>query len=127
VNNELLPNVHLAPGFPRQISHRTAVRWLEELGFEYKDLKAGTYIDGHERENVVAYRQQYLAETMELEAAYPPPPEPDDLPCPPPPPGQKRLVIIDHDESTFYANDDETRAWTEAGYHQIKPKARGRP
>lgn len=125
VNDELLPSVHLAPGFPRQISQSTAQRWLRELGFEYQDLGAGTYVDGHEREDVIAYRKEYLAEVTELEAAYPPPPEPDDEPCPPPPPGQKRLVIIDHDESNFNANDDQKKGWVEPGTHYIKPKGKG--
>ena len=62
VNNELLPNVHLAPGFPRQISHTTALKWLEELGFKYLDYSKGTYVDGHEREDVVAYRKKYLSD-----------------------------------------------------------------
>ena len=35
VNDELLPNICLAPGFPRSISVRTARRWLCSLGFEY--------------------------------------------------------------------------------------------
>lgn len=125
VNNDLLPSVHLVPGFPRQISQSTALAWLKELGFHYLDYTKGTYVDGHERDDVVAYRKQYLTELTQLEAAYPSPPVPDDLPCPLPPPGQKRLVIIDHDESTFYANDDESRAWGEPGSHYIKPKGKG--
>lgn len=125
VNDELLPSVHLVPGFPRQISHRTALRWLQELGFEYLDLSAGTYVDGHEREDVVAYRKQYLTELSELEAAHLPPPESSELPCPPPPPGQKHLVIIDHDETTFYANIDQTKGWSERGHQFIKPKGKG--
>lgn len=125
VNSDLLPSVHLVPGFPRQISQSTARTWLEELGFQFLDYSKGTYVDGHERDDVVAYRKDYLAELRQLEAMYPPPPDPSDVPCPPPPPGQKRLVIIDHDESTFYANDDESRAWGEPGSHYIKPKGKG--
>lgn len=88
------------------------------------DYSKGAYIDGHEREDVVTYRQQYLAEMEALEALYPPPPEPE-APTPCPVPGQKRLVIIDHDESTFYANEDESKAWGEEGSHFIKPKGKG--
>ena len=33
VNNDLLPHTELPPGCPRQISERTAVKWLNQLGF----------------------------------------------------------------------------------------------
>ena len=58
VNDELLPNSCLPPGFPRSISTRTAGRWLSSLGFEYMTThsKRGIDKDGHERD-VVAYRK----------------------------------------------------------------------
>ena len=34
VNDDLLPNHTLPPGFPRRISIPTAQKWLHELGFE---------------------------------------------------------------------------------------------
>ena len=41
---------------PLRIRARTARRWLASLGFEWKEFKKGVYIDGHERSDVVAYR-----------------------------------------------------------------------
>ena len=38
------------------ISIRTALCWLERLGWSYEKLKNGIYVDGHERPNMVAYR-----------------------------------------------------------------------
>jgi hypothetical protein len=38
------------------ISLKTAHRWLKKLGWTYKKLKNGMYIDGHERFDVVEYR-----------------------------------------------------------------------
>ena len=34
VNNDLLPNQTLEPGFPRKICLETARKWMHELGFQ---------------------------------------------------------------------------------------------
>ena len=39
-----------------KIRVRTARRWLAKLGFEWKEFRKGVYKDGHERPDVVAYR-----------------------------------------------------------------------
>ena len=39
------------------IRARTARRWLANLGFEWKKVVKGIYVDGHERKDVVAYRE----------------------------------------------------------------------
>lgn len=43
------------------ILERTARRWLTGLGWQYGNLKTRMYIDGHEREDVVEYRRQFVA------------------------------------------------------------------
>ncbi|RPB26482.1 hypothetical protein L211DRAFT_679939 [Terfezia boudieri ATCC MYA-4762] len=43
------------------ISERTARIWLNKLGFQWKDIRKGVYVDGHERGDVVAYRQKLYA------------------------------------------------------------------
>jgi hypothetical protein len=48
VNEHLLPNVCLTPGFPRKISVETARQWLHHLGFEVLSSTKGAYFDGHE-------------------------------------------------------------------------------
>ena len=53
VNEELLPSHNLPPNLPRSISVRTATRWLHQLGYRPLSHKKGTYVDGHEREDVV--------------------------------------------------------------------------
>ena len=55
VNEDLLPNHALEPGYPRKISQETARKWLHELGFCVLDSKKGTYVDGHERQDVTDY------------------------------------------------------------------------
>jgi hypothetical protein len=50
VNDDLLPNETLEPGFPRNISIETLWKWMIELGFNVVRKKKGKYVDGHERE-----------------------------------------------------------------------------
>lgn len=85
------------------------------------------YIDGHEREDVVESRKDYLQFMEDLQSTHlPPPPIPEDIgPLPPPPPGSKYLVILDHDETVFYSNEDQSVTWAEPGTTCIKPKSNG--
>ena len=55
VNEIILPNVDLEPGFSRKISIETAHRWKYELGFVVVTAKKGAFVDGHEKEDVVEY------------------------------------------------------------------------
>lgn len=52
---ELFPRIHFKVG--RGISLRTARRWLHKEGFRYMLFRKGLYFDGHERPDVVIYRQ----------------------------------------------------------------------
>src|SRR5258707_7549456 len=49
------------------ISAKTALQWLANLGWTYGKLRNGMYVDGHEREDVVEYRQQFVECWMERE------------------------------------------------------------
>jgi hypothetical protein len=50
------------------IRARTARRWLERLGFKYGQVRKGVYIDGHEREDVVSYRNDiFIPKWKEIE------------------------------------------------------------
>ena len=60
VNNELLPNSVLEPGYPRRVSVETARKWLHDLGFDILQLSKGVFIDGHERSDVVESRVNFL-------------------------------------------------------------------
>jgi hypothetical protein len=62
VNEHLLPEL----GFGGSICERTATRWLGKLGFRLCHVQKGVYVDGHEREEVVAARKTYI-EFMEKE------------------------------------------------------------
>src|SRR5689334_17270246 len=56
VQGSLLPEI----GTNKTISTRTARRWLNILGYHYQQHKQGIYYDGHEREDIVEYRQLFL-------------------------------------------------------------------
>ena len=92
------------------MSSEIARKWLRELGF---NTKKGTYMDGHEREDVVEHHGQFLRKMIGLgflNRDNAPAPEtklalPEDL---------KTLradvaktVVLFHDESTSQANDYE--------------------
>ena len=132
VNEDLLPNHALEPGYPRKISQETARRWLHELGFCVLDSKKGTYVDGHERPDVTEYRGKFLRKMVALgflNSENAPTPEaalslPEDIDTPPAEQIAKTIVLF-HDESTFQANDCERTQWGERGEHMLVPKSKG--
>ena len=128
VNNQLLPSSHLTPFFPRTVSFRTAIRWLRHLDFKPRSHKKGVYIDGHERDDVVQHRKEYLKVMEELRKTHQPPPqcsdeEPrvrlveDDE--------KKKLVVLYHDESIYNTNEGQTWMWAEEDHHALLPKTKG--
>lgn len=79
--------------------------------------KQGMYIDGHEREDVVAYQKAFCDRWKEYEkrmfkfdndgnVSF----TPTGFPVPQWP--RFRLVLITHDESTFFARDRRKNLWT---------------
>jgi hypothetical protein len=113
------------------VSERTALRYITQLGFQYKRYKQGVqYTDGHEREDVVQYRKVYLNRMISLEARHQPPPHSEnDMPSwhAGDPTKTKKLVIIYHDESIFYANEGPSMGWHDSdGSRGLRPKGRGK-
>ena len=107
----LLPSHVLPPHFPRTISVRTANRWLHNLGFTPKSHKKGLYVDGHEREDVVKSREEFLRDISDLKKSHKPaPPCSEEMAAIPAADSelQKQLVLIYHDEgqSWMCATDD---------------------
>ncbi|KAI5993567.1 hypothetical protein EDD15DRAFT_2367317 [Pisolithus albus] len=95
-------------GFKKTISLKTAQRWMGRLGYRWKKEPRGQYSDGHERNDVVAYRQtifipawcRYQPWMRVWNYGNPIIAEPTATS----PPG-RHVVAWFHDESTFYAND----------------------
>ena len=132
VNEELLPNENLEPGFPRHISTETGRKWLHMLGFEVLSSAKGMFFDGHERKDVVQERKMFLERMVEVGFLHPseaPTPEaaaafPSSVPLALSEVREKTAVIF-HDESTFQANDDQSIMWGKKGEHMLRPKSKG--
>ena len=127
-NNHLLPSSHLPPFFPRSVSLRTAIRWLRHLGFKPKSHKKGVYIDGHEREDVVKHREEFLKTMDQLRQSHKPPPQCEDEE-----PRvrieadeeKKDLILIYHDESIYNTNEGQLWMWAEDDHPALLPKTKG--
>ncbi|KAJ6598062.1 hypothetical protein B0H10DRAFT_2324498 [Mycena sp. CBHHK59/15] len=52
-----------------RISLRTAQRWMKRMDYRWKSEPKGMYSDGHEREEVVAYRQSVFLPRWEAYSA----------------------------------------------------------
>lgn len=111
LNNDILPSRNVV--LKRPLSNRTARRWLVKLGYRRVELKKGTYVDGHEREDVVKYRdEEFLPRLVPLEARMTQYIGPELVPKPPTlKPGEKRIIAQFHDESSFHANEFKRNAW----------------
>ena len=111
------PEMRLRSGLKKRLDISTAQRWMQKLDYRwtYSELK-GQYVDGHEREDVVKYRNEvFLPRWANVKArswdwANG---QPDPLPY------ERRVVLWFHDESTFYANDRRLAHWT---HKEEKPK-----
>ena len=52
---------------PDHICEQTARRWMYYLDFRPKKHKKGFYVDGHERVDIVVYREGFLQEMVDIE------------------------------------------------------------
>ncbi|KAF9470849.1 hypothetical protein BDN70DRAFT_998814 [Pholiota conissans] len=111
-------------GIRRTITERTARRYLQTLGYRWRAAKKGQYVDGHEREDVVAYREktflpawQALQDCMHNWST-------ENLPEFGPHRLGRRVIVWFHDESVFYAHDRRRRLWVHKDA-PAKPYAKG--
>jgi hypothetical protein len=117
VNTEILPRLLISTR--KRISRATTYNWLQRLGFYKSESKKGVYVDGHEREDVISYRQDvFLLKIEELlgyttqydeksdgtwEAIHP------SLPL-----GIKRHIFYFHDKSCFHGYDYKKSIWLDS-------------
>ncbi|PIL34867.1 hypothetical protein GSI_02654 [Ganoderma sinense ZZ0214-1] len=114
------------------VSLSTAQVWMHKLGYRWKRVSNGQYVDGHEREDVVAYRQDvYIPAIQALRPhlrQYTPDGEeytpPGDHTAPEPGEENSPARILWQDESVFFANDRRELRW---GHEDEKatPRAKG--
>jgi len=88
------------------------------------------YYDGHEREDVLQYRKEFLEKIFEYEKheKYMSKYESEsmdrirlDLPE-----GEKERVLVVHDKYIFYSNDGKRGLWTKDGEMPLRKKGNGR-
>ncbi|KAG9224502.1 hypothetical protein CCMSSC00406_0002347 [Pleurotus cornucopiae] len=121
-------------GMKRRISEVTAQRWMKKMGYRWTLRPSGQFVDGHERVDVVHYRQniflpawdniqsrtrRWKEENMMEEEEVP-------LSAHPPVygPRERQIVVWFHNESTFYANDRRRRRWVHES-ETAKPRPKG--
>ena len=105
---ELFPRIQLKVG--KGISISTVRRWLQHEGFRYMQHKKALYYDGHDRPDVVDYRQmvflpameEYRQRLVEFKVG-----EVETEILKPRNFVERLLVLCSHDESTTQANDGQ--------------------
>lgn len=128
---EMLHHLHRS----KPISIHTARRWMKALGYHWRKEPKGQYVDGHEREDVVAHRQKIYLPFMEECEGRTRQWDADGnkviaegvtdgsdgdrtlIQC-------RRLVIWFHDECIFYAHDWCIIHWVHS-LETAKPYAKG--
>ena len=98
----------------------TARVWLHHFGFNMSDHQKGDFFDGHDREDVIAYRKDLLDQLEKLDETTITP----STSCPSVVDAEKYIRIY-HDESMFYANADQTRFWNDGQSQVSRQKALG--
>jgi hypothetical protein len=123
-------------GTDKELADRTATEWMNRRGYKWTDLKKGVYKDGHERPDVLAYRNDvFLPRLAELEPTFvqwtfphlDEDPDADPILVYPQnlPPGVKPRVPVTHDESSFNSKDGVHKAWVKEDYAPFYDKGRG--
>jgi len=108
----------------KTISLETAQRWLKRMGYRWTYDPKGQYCDGHEREDVVNYRNQnFLPEMAKFHLRTTRWTSKDGEQVDPPE-GTRWLVVWYHDESTFYAHNRRCKRWVHRN-EKAKPYTKG--
>ncbi|KAF9254123.1 hypothetical protein L218DRAFT_1055222, partial [Marasmius fiardii PR-910] len=126
----LINNIFPQLNIDKSLSIRTAHHWLIRLGWRLTQLWKGVYMDGHEREDVVKYRNEvFLPIMVEYERRMAWWELTDDALTHIPPVlrlDEKEIIPQFHDESTFHMNDFRMTAWLAEGQTVLQKKGRGR-
>ena len=99
----------------------TARVWLHLLGLSQKNHQKGVFFDGHDREDVVEDRSNFLDKLQDLDEITVVPGKPLPSVCD----DEKPLIRVVHDESTFYANADQSVFWLDGSKQLLKQKSVG--
>ncbi|KAJ7588416.1 hypothetical protein C8J56DRAFT_743054, partial [Mycena floridula] len=124
----------------QKISEQTGREWLRQFKWRYCKRKNGMYINGHERADVVEYRWAFVERFEKLYAPRmatwvegkdkdgnrimieQPPKGGITIPLGRP----FRLILITHDESTFFCHDQQKTFWQHVDHKAVpQPKGEG--
>jgi hypothetical protein len=119
LNNRILPSLNIA--LKKPLCKRTARRWLIKLGWRMTQIRKGVYLDGHEREDVVKYRnEEFLPRMKEFESRMTHYILDGEVLKPIEPvlaPDKKKIIPLFQDESCFHANEYKSSAWSAFQYY----------
>ena len=98
------------------ISEQTMQQWLVKLGWRQTQLKKGVYMDDHEQNDIVKYRnetflplmaeyERYMVKWVENENGHFEHVEPQLCP------GEKRIIPLFQDESSFHTGEYKSNVW----------------
>ena len=106
-----------------EVSVSTACRWMHLLGFHPQSLKSKIYTDGHERPDVLEYRDKFIAQMESFQARMTGYSGPDLLIAHPAADTENpRILVINHDEVSFDSAAGRQRPWVEEGHTPMLPK-----
>ena len=104
-----------------KIHDETARRWLNVLGFSRIHHQKGVCFSGHNREDVIAYRNDFLEWMEELDRK--------SITCEGTTPhlevGEEPYIRVVHDESTYFANSDQSYLWGDEDTNVLHQKSLG--
>ena len=114
------------------ISKCTAHSWVGRLGWQYGKWQNGMYIDGHEHDNIIQYRSAFMQHFKWYKQCFHlydnngnELPLPHSFPVPEAA-GHFQLILITHNELTFFQNDQCKFCWDCKGLSKApKPKGDG--
>jgi hypothetical protein len=111
LNTKILPSLNIT--LKKPLCERTARRWLVKLGWSRTMLRKGVYMDGHEREDVVKYRETVFLPAMKEFERRMVRFEGPELKWVEPvlEPGERILITEFHDESCCQQNEHRSSAW----------------
>jgi hypothetical protein len=117
------------------ISVHTSHCWLAKLGWQYRKQRNGMYIDGHKHEDIVEYRQKFVARFQQYKRHFHiwdndgnELPHPTSFTVPEAHRSFDRfhLILITHNESIFYQNNQCKYLWDDASKNAApRPKGEG--
>ncbi|KIM73867.1 hypothetical protein PILCRDRAFT_99232 [Piloderma croceum F 1598] len=118
------PEVLVCLKLTKMISLATAQCWMKTVGYCWSKTPTGQFVDGHEWVDVVEYRQVVFlpvwVELLSWTRIY----TTDGNECLVPPPITRCVVIWNHDESTYYANNRRKIQWVHKTENAV-PYAKG--